>query len=142
MKDGIGKGFTREDHADLSNQLFAAYAQVMDARSLASVIGEEELSPVDKQYMEFGRLFEQKFISQGATENRTIEQSLDLGWELLSTLPREQLDRVDDATLDKYYEPAKKRAVANSAAKAIQTDSGMIRKKQTGPPERIRRDNA
>ena len=62
---------------------------------------------MDKQYMEFGRLFEQKFISQGATENRTIEQSLDLGWELLSTLPREQLDRVDDATLDKYYEPAK-----------------------------------
>ena len=79
MKDGIGKGFTREDHADLSNQLFAAYAQVMDARSLASVIGEEELSPVDKQYMEFGRLFEQKFISQGATENRTIEQSLGSG---------------------------------------------------------------
>ena len=133
MKDGIGKGFTREDHADLSNQLFAAYAQVMDARSLASVIGEEELSPVDKQYMEFGRLFEQKFISQGATENRTIEQSLDLGWELLSTLPREQLDRVDDATLDKYYEPAKKRAVANSAAKAIQTDSGNDSEKADRP---------
>jgi V/A-type H+-transporting ATPase subunit B len=119
MKDGIGKGFTREDHADLSNQLFAAYAQVMDARSLASVIGEEELSPVDKQYMEFGRLFEQKFISQGFTENRTIQESLDLGWELLTALPREQLDRVDDATLDAYYEPAKKRV----ASKTVQNST-------------------
>ena len=91
----------------------------MDARSLASVIGEEELSPVDKQYMEFGRLFEQKFISQGFTENRTIQESLDLGWELLTALPREQLDRVDDATLDAYYEPAKKRV----ASKTVQNST-------------------
>ncbi len=109
MKDGIGKGFTREDHSAVSNQLFAAYSKVMDARSLASVIGEEELSPVDKQYLTFGRLFESKFVNQGFNDNRTIEQSLDLGWELLATLPRGELDRVDDDILDKYYEPAKKR---------------------------------
>lgn len=110
MKDGIGEGYTREDHSALSNQLFAAYAKVMDARSLASVIGEEELSPTDKKYIEFGKLFESRFVNQGANENRTIEQSLDLGWTLLATLPREELDRVDAATLDKYYEKAKQQA--------------------------------
>lgn len=105
MKDGIGEGFTRADHSALSNQLFASYAKVMDARSLASVIGEEELSPTDKKYLEFGRLFESKFITQGFHENRTMEQSLNLGWQLLSTLPREELDRVDDKMLDQYYNP-------------------------------------
>ena len=103
MKDGIGEGYTRADHQPLANQLFASYAKVIDARSLASVIGEEELSPVDKKYIEFGRLFESRFVNQGFTENRTIEQSLDLGWELLSTLPRAELDRVDDAVLNIYY---------------------------------------
>lgn len=105
MKDGIGEGFTRADHAPLSNQLFASYAKVIDARSLASVIGEEELSDTDKKYIEFGRLFEQTFVNQGFDENRTINQSLDLGWKLLSTLPRSELDRVDDELLDKYYHP-------------------------------------
>ena len=103
MKDGIGEGYTRADHQALANQLFASYARVQDARSLASVIGEEELSSVDKKYMQFGKLFEQYFVNQGFHENRTIEQSLDLGWKLLSTLPRTELDRVDDALLDKYY---------------------------------------
>lgn len=102
MKDGIGEGYTREDHQPLANQLFASYAKVIDARSLASVIGEEELSPIDKKYIDFGRLFEDKFVNQGFNENRSIEQSLDLGWELLSTLPRSELDRVDDALLNKY----------------------------------------
>ena len=111
MKDGIGEGYTRADHVTLSNQLFASYAKVQDAKALASVIGEEELSAQDKQIMAFGRAFEQKFIAQGDT-NRTIEQTLDLGWELLATLPREALDRCDDATLDKYYEPAKARLQA------------------------------
>lgn len=105
MKDGIGEGFTRADHSALSNQLFASYAKVMDARSLASVIGEEELSPTDKKYLEFGRLFESKFITQDFHENRSMEQSLNLGWELLSTLPREELDRVDDKLLNQYYKP-------------------------------------
>ena len=103
MKDGIGKGFTREDHQALANQLFASYAKVMDARSLSSVIGEEELSAVDKKYIQFGRLFEQRFVKQGRNDNRTIEQSLDLGWELLSHLPKSELDRVDDETLNAHY---------------------------------------
>lgn len=103
MKDGIGEGYTRSDHQALANQLFAAYARVQDARSLASVIGEEELSPTDKKYMQFGKLFEQHFVNQGFNENRTVEQSIDLGWKLLSTLPRTELDRVDDALLDEYY---------------------------------------
>jgi len=103
MKDGIGEGFTRADHQPLANQLFASYAKVIDARSLASVIGEEELSPIDKKYIEFGKLFEAKFVNQGFDENRSIEESLDLGWELLSCLPRTELDRVDDKLLDKFY---------------------------------------
>ena len=103
MKDGIGEGYTRADHSALANQLFASYARVMDARSLASVIGEDELSSVDKKYIKFGKLFENKFLTQGFTENRTIIQSLDLGWQLLSTLPKEELDRVDDKILDEHY---------------------------------------
>ena len=103
MKDGIGEGFTRADHPALQNQLFASVAKVYSARSLASVIGEEELSPTDKKYIQFGKLFEEYFVNQGAATNRTIDESLDLGWKLLGTLPRAELDRVDDAILDKYY---------------------------------------
>lgn len=103
MKDGIGEGFTREDHPELANQLFSAYAKVQDARALASVIGEEDLSPIDKLYIEFGKAFEKQFINQGFNENRSIEFSLDLGWRLLSILPRQELDRVSSKTLDKFY---------------------------------------
>lgn len=106
MKDGIGAGYTREDHQDLANQLFAAYAKVGEARNLASVIGEDELSPIDKKYLEFGKEFEARYIGQGPTENRTIEETLDLGWELLGLLPKEELDRVDTKILSKYYKPA------------------------------------
>ena len=102
MKDGIGEGYTREDHQDLANQLFSAYAKVGDARNLASVIGEDELSPIDKKYLEFGKEFEEKYIGQGMNENRTMEETLDLGWKLLGRLPREELDRVDTKILDKY----------------------------------------
>ncbi len=105
MKDGIGEGFTRSDHSAVSNQLFASYAKVQDARSLASVIGEEELSSADKKYIEFGRKFEQYFIRQDFNENRTIEFTLDLGWKLLSILPKEELDRVDADMLAKHYNP-------------------------------------
>ena len=103
MKDGIGKGYTREDHQDLANQLFSAYAKVGEARNLASVIGEDELSPIDKKYLEFGKAFEEGYIGQGPNENRTIEETLDLGWELLRILPKEELDRVDTKILDVYY---------------------------------------
>ena len=103
MKDGIGKGYTREDHQDLANQLFSAYAKVGEARNLASVIGEDELSPIDKKYLEFGKAFEERYIGQGPNENRTIEETLHLGWELLRILPKEELDRVDTKILDVYY---------------------------------------
>lgn len=103
MKDGIGKGYTRKDHQDLANQLFSAYAKVGEARNLASVIGEDELSPIDKKYLEFGKAFEERYIGQGPNENRTIEETLDLGWELLRILPKEELDRVDTKILDVYY---------------------------------------
>ena len=103
MKDGIGEGYTRADHADVSNQLFASYAKVNDARDLASVIGEEELGETDKLYLDFGAHFEKEFLGQGPNEDRTIDQSLDLGWRLLSILPREELDRVDEAVLEQHY---------------------------------------
>lgn len=103
MKDGIGKGYTWEDHQDLANQLFSAYAKVGEARNLASVIGEDELSPIDKKYLEFGKAFEERYIGQGPNENRTIEETLDLGWELLRIFPKEELDRVDTKILDVYY---------------------------------------
>lgn len=105
MKDGIGKGYTREDHHDLANQLFSSYARVLEARNLASVIGEDELSPIDKKYLEFGKALERQFIAQGMEEDRSILTTLDLGWNLLSILPREELDRIDTKILDAYYKP-------------------------------------
>lgn len=103
MKDGIGEGFTREDHSDVSNQLFASYSGANEAKSLASVIGEDELSDVDKLYLKFGELFEQKFVGQSQDETRTIQETLDLGWKLLGIFPREELTRMDTEVLDKYY---------------------------------------
>lgn len=107
MKDGIGEGYTRKDHQSVANQLFACYAKVSDARALASVIGEEELSPVDKSYLEFGRQFEQHFINQGENEDRSIDQTLDLGWDLLCLLPKEELDRVDTELLFQFYDSSR-----------------------------------
>ncbi len=103
MKDGIGAKYTREDHQDVANQLFSSYARVGEARDLASVIGEDELSPTDKKYLRFGTAFEQQFVGQGPNENRTIDETLDIGWRLLKILPREELDRIDTKILDKYY---------------------------------------
>ncbi len=102
MKDGIGEGYTRDDHQDLANQLFSSYAKVGEARNLASVIGEDELSDLDKKYLEFGREFEKRYVGQGMAENRTIQDTLDLGWELLEILPREELDRIDTKIIEKY----------------------------------------
>ena len=104
MKDGIGEGFTRDDHQDVANQLFSAYAKVGDARALASVIGEDELSPTDKKYLEFGKAFETEFVGQGLGVNRNIIETLNLGWKLLHILPKEELDRIDTKILDKYYD--------------------------------------
>jgi V/A-type H+-transporting ATPase subunit B len=103
MKDGIGQGHTRADHGHLSAQLYATYAHVQDVRSLASVIGEEELSSIDQKYLQFGRAFEREFVQQGLAENRTIEQTLTIGWRLLSGLPQEELTRISPAELEHYY---------------------------------------
>jgi V/A-type H+/Na+-transporting ATPase subunit B len=103
MKDGIGEGYTRKDHSELSNQVFSSYSHVQDVKALAQVIGEEELSDIDKRYLEFGRKFEERFVKQKAEESRNIMQTLDLGWELLSILPKEELDRVSPETLEKFY---------------------------------------
>ncbi len=103
MKDGIGQGRTRSDHPRWGAQLYAAYAHMQDVRSLASVIGEEELGEVDQKYLKFGRAFEKEFVNQASTENRTIEQTLAIGWRLLSMLPKEELTRVSLDELKQYY---------------------------------------
>ena len=118
MKDGSGEGYTRADHQDVANQLFSCYAKVGDARSLASVIGEDELSPIDKQYLVFGNEFEHEFIGQGMDENRSMEDTLNKAWELLGLLPREELDRVNTKVLDQYYHPTTIDAVAKAKAEA------------------------
>ena len=118
MKDGIGEGYTRADHQDVANQLFSCYAKVGDARSLASVIGEDELSPIDKQYLVFGNEFEHEFIGQGMDENRSMEDKMNKAWELLGLLPREELDRVNTKVLDQYYHPTTIDAVAKAKAEA------------------------
>lgn len=102
MKDGIGEGMTREDHKDVSSQLFAAYSKVKSVRSLASIIGEEELSQLDKMYLKFGEKLESEFLSQAEFEDRTIEQTLDLGWKVLSLLPKSELYRIKPEYIEKY----------------------------------------
>jgi V/A-type H+-transporting ATPase subunit B len=108
MKDNIGKGHTREDHPALASQLFACYARVKDIRALASIIGEEELSPLDHSYLEFGEEFEKRFITQGYYESRTLQASLDLGWDILSLLPQEELVRIRQEFIQKYYRKRQK----------------------------------
>ena len=106
MKDGIGKGMTREDHKDVASQLFAAYSKVKSIRNLAAIIGEEELSDTDKQYLRFGDRLEKEFLTQGEYENRTIEQTLGIGWKILKELPKEDLYRINPAFIEKYMEQA------------------------------------
>lgn len=103
MKDGIGEGYTTKDHPDVSNQLFASYSRVQDVRSLAQIIGENDLSDLDQKIMKFGRAFEDKFVTQGIQEDRSINQSLEIAWDLLRMLPKSELDRIDDEILEVYY---------------------------------------
>ena len=103
MKDGIGEGYTREDHPEIANQIFSSYSHVQEVAALSQVIGEDELSEIDKKYMEFGRQFEEKFIKQGFDENRDIYETLDLAWEIISILPKEELDRLSPEMIEKYY---------------------------------------
>lgn len=102
MKDGIGEGFTREDHADLSAQLFASYSRTQEVRALAQIIGAEDLSENDKKILQFGEAFEKRFLTQKFDENRNIDETLDLGWELLKILPEDSLDRIDPKLKEKY----------------------------------------
>ncbi len=103
LKDkGIGAGKTREDHADTMNQLFSAYAQGKQAKELSSILGESALSEVDKKYANFADEFEKRYVSQGFYTNRTIEETLNLGWELLALLPKSELKRIRDAYIEKY----------------------------------------
>lgn len=102
MKDGIGEGYTRADHEDVMNQLYESYSKVIDVRNIAQIVGEEDLSEIDKKYLEFGEVFENKFLSQGQNENRELEESLDLAWDILKILPRTELHRVSEKNLDKF----------------------------------------
>jgi V/A-type H+-transporting ATPase subunit B len=103
MQDGIGPGRTREDHGDLANQLYASYARLRDVRRLVAVIGEEELSEPDRRTLEFGARFERDFLSQGGREDRSIDETLDRGWEALRALPEEELSRVRRAHLERHF---------------------------------------
>jgi V/A-type H+-transporting ATPase subunit B len=105
MKDGIGAGRTRKDHAQVAAQLFASYAKVKRIRSLAAIVGEEELSDLDKIYLKFGATFEEQFLSQGYEENRSIEQTLEIGWRMLSILPKDELYRIAKEDIQRYYMP-------------------------------------
>lgn len=103
LKDkGIGPDKTREDHADTMNQLFASYARGKEAKELAVILGEAALTEVDKKYVKFADKFEEIFVKQGEDENRTIEESLSLGWQLLTILPTEELKRIKDELIEKY----------------------------------------
>ncbi len=107
MKDGIGKGYTREDHPHVSSQLFASYSRVQEVKALASIIGEEELTDSDRRYLRFGEAFENEFINQGEDEDRSIEETLDLGWKLLGYLPKIELTRVSEKEIADHYKEIK-----------------------------------
>lgn len=105
LKDkGIGKDKTREDHADTMNQLFSAYAHGKESKELSAILGDSALTPTDKLYANFAEQFEKTYVSQGWDENRTVEQTLDIGWQLLKLLPRSELKRIKEKFLDEYYE--------------------------------------
>ena len=105
LKDkGIGEGKTRADHANVMNQLFSAYARGKEAKELMVILGEAALTDIDKLYARFADEFEKKYVSQGNTTNRTIQETMDIGWELLRILPRSELKRIDDKYLDMYYD--------------------------------------
>ena len=103
MKGGIGEGRTREDHANVSDQLYSAYAEGRDLRDLVAVVGEEALTEKDKKYLEFADRFEREFVAQGRDEDRDIERTLDIGWDLLSILPERELKRIKDEYIKKYH---------------------------------------
>jgi V/A-type H+-transporting ATPase subunit B len=104
MDDGIGEGLTREDHADVSDQMYAAYAEGEDLRDLVNIVGREALSERDNRYLDFADRFEDEFVDQGFETNRDIAETLDIGWNLLSMLPEAELNRIDEDLIERYYE--------------------------------------
>ena len=103
MDDGIGEGLTREDHGDVANQMYAAYAEGENLRDLVNIVGREALSERDNKYLDFAEAFESEFIDQGFKTNRSLESTLDIGWELLSELPKAELNRIDEEFIENYY---------------------------------------
>jgi V/A-type H+-transporting ATPase subunit B len=104
MDDGIGEGLTREDHADVSDQMYAAYAEGEDLRDLVNIVGREALSERDNRFLDFADRFEEEFVDQGFDRNRDIDETLDIGWDLLSMFPKAELNRIDEELIEKYYE--------------------------------------
>ncbi len=102
MDNGIGEGYTREDHGDLKDQIYAMYAEAQSLRDLVAIVGEDALSEKDQKILKFGEQFEKKFVDQGFHEDRSLEQSLDLGWDLLEILPESELTRIDEEMREKY----------------------------------------
>ena len=102
MKEGVGEGKTREDHQDASSQLYSAYSRSLELRSLAEIVGKAGLSATDVKYLEFGDIFESKFLQQGFDENRTLEDTLGIAWDLFSTLPKDELTKVKQDQIKKY----------------------------------------
>ncbi|WP_181692067.1 ATP synthase subunit B [Natronomonas sp. LN261] len=115
MDDGIGEGFTREDHADVSDQAYAAYAEGEDLRDLVNIVGREALSELDNKYLDFADAFEEEFVQQGHDTNRSVDETLDIGWELLSGLPKEALNRIDEDLIEEYYVEDESEEVAQTA---------------------------
>ncbi len=103
MDDGIGEGLTREDHSDVANQMYAAYAEGENLRDLVNIVGREALSERDNKYLDFAEAFESEFVDQGFKTNRSLDDTLDIGWELLSQLPKAELNRIDEEFIEKYY---------------------------------------
>ena len=115
MDDGIGEGFTREDHADVSDQAYAAYAEGEDLRDLVNIVGREALSELDNKYLDFADAFEEEFVQQGHDTNRDVDETLDIAWELLSGLPKESLNRIDEDLIEEYYVESEDEEVAQAA---------------------------
>jgi V/A-type H+-transporting ATPase subunit B len=103
MDDGIGEGLTRADHADVKDQIFAAYAEGEDLRDLVNIVGREALSELDNKYLDFADRFEEEFVDQGTDTARSIDETIELGWDLLSMLPKEALNRIDEDLIEEHY---------------------------------------
>jgi V/A-type H+-transporting ATPase subunit B len=104
MKDGIGEGSTRDDHSEVSNQVYDAYSRSQEVRALAGIVGKAGLTEIDLKYLELGDTFEKEFLTQATDENRTIEETLALMWKIVSKLPKSEITKIKDKHVEKYYQ--------------------------------------